>query len=55
MCVCIILYISPLLFNSALEYVIRKVQANYEGLNVNATHQLLVSVYDVNWVKARIL
>jgi hypothetical protein len=40
--------LSPLLFHFALEYDIRKASENQVGLKVNATHQLLVYVDDVN-------
>jgi hypothetical protein len=37
-----------MLFNFALEYALRKVQVNQDGLKLNGTHQLLVYVDEVS-------
>jgi len=40
--------LSLLLFNFVLQYTIRMVQVNQDGLKLNDTHQLLVYADDVN-------
>ena len=37
-----------MLFNFALEYAIKSVQVNQDGLKLNGTHQLQTYVDDVN-------
>jgi hypothetical protein len=39
---------SPLFFSCALEYSIRKVQVDQDGLKLNGTHQLSFYVHDIN-------
>ena len=40
--------LSPLLFNCVLDYAIRRVQVNQDGLKLNGTHRLLVCADDTN-------
>ena len=40
--------LSPLLFNFALQYAIRRVQVIQDGLKLNGTHQFLVYADGVN-------
>jgi hypothetical protein len=40
--------LSSFLFNFALQYAIKRVQANQDGFNLNGTHQFLAYADDVN-------
>jgi hypothetical protein len=46
--------LSPLLFNFALEYCIRRVQVNQNGLKINSTHQHLVYIDGVNILRGSV-
>jgi hypothetical protein len=46
--------LSPLLFNFALEYAIRKIPENLVGLKLNGTHQLLAYADDLNLLEDNI-
>jgi len=40
--------LTPLLFNFSLDYAIRRIQVNQDGLKLNGAHQFLVYADDVN-------
>ena len=41
---------SPFLFSCALEYAIKRVQVNQDGLKLNGTHQFLVYADDNTYI-----
>ena len=40
--------VEPIIFNLGLEYTIKRVQINQDGLKLNGTYQLLAYADDVN-------
>jgi retron-type reverse transcriptase len=46
--------LSPLLFNLAFEYAIKRVQVNQDGLKLNGKHRLLAYADDVNILKGSV-
>jgi hypothetical protein len=46
--------LSPLLLNFALEYGIKRVQVNPDGLKLNCTNQLLAYADDVNILRGSV-